>query len=270
MLPSPESPIDAAVGSFTRRPRGMSIRPCWCQTPPARTKIQPLSAPSRLPTSTVLPSPAIATFAPKRAPKEPCGSSSAGVSFGPCCTHFEPDRTNTQAAPAPPSSLSPPITAVVPSREIAMLDPKALVCPGVARSLANGRGAGPLAPAGCAPRPSPPYSSSAASTASTPQVRPHPLPAETDRMPPSTRRRRERSAWSEQSAALRRARRLHDDQGIAALPCRAPAAEGARVEAHRGTPRRSVGARAESGSRVRVAALAVAASPRPVAATVHP
>src|SRR5262249_23658901 len=46
------------------------------------------------------------------------------VSFDPCCVHVAPDRVNTHAAPTWLLSKLPPIRAVLPSAESAVLFPK--------------------------------------------------------------------------------------------------------------------------------------------------
>ena len=45
------------------------------------------------------------------------------MSFSPCWVHVDPERVNTHAAPAPPLSPDPPISAVLPSAESATLLP---------------------------------------------------------------------------------------------------------------------------------------------------
>src|SRR5436189_267713 len=72
------------------------------------------------PISAVSPSPDSATLVPKElrllAP--------VAVSFGPCWRHVLPERVNTHAAPRPPASAKPPISAVAPSPDRARLAPK--------------------------------------------------------------------------------------------------------------------------------------------------
>src|SRR5262249_39370049 len=89
----------------------------------AAVKTQAAPSPSRSqgpPISAVLP------FADsdKPWPKAPEPCSSLPVSFEPCCVQDEPERVNTQAAPATLLSEGPPISATEPSAESAAPTPK--------------------------------------------------------------------------------------------------------------------------------------------------
>ena len=68
------------------------------------------------PIRTVLPSPEIATALPSlvSSPAIPVPNN-----LPPCCVQVAPLRVKIHAAPSPPSSLGPPMTAVFPSEEIA-------------------------------------------------------------------------------------------------------------------------------------------------------
>src|ERR1700686_967340 len=70
--------------------------------------------------SAVLPSDERATLEPKRTSPTP----PLPVSLGPCWLQVEPERVNTHAAPRSSLSVSPPMSAVLPSDERATALPK--------------------------------------------------------------------------------------------------------------------------------------------------
>ena len=71
------------------------------------------------PTSAVLPLAETATLVPN----SPVPISPLPMSFSPCWVHFSLARANTHTAPAPPLSVGPPITAVLPVAESATASP---------------------------------------------------------------------------------------------------------------------------------------------------
>ena len=103
-------------------PEPVSFDPCWVQVEPERVNTHaaptpPLSA--EPPISAVPPSSDSATLAPNL----PAPVSSEPVSFDPCWVQVEPERVNTHAAPRPPLSAGPPISAVLPSPDSDTLAP---------------------------------------------------------------------------------------------------------------------------------------------------
>src|SRR5205085_1822481 len=103
-------------------PLPVSLEPCCVHVPSDRVKTQ--AAPMPLlslppPTSAVLPSADSAT----RKPNRPLPVSPPPVSLGPCCSHVDPERVKTQAAPTLPLSAGPPTSAVLPSAESATSAP---------------------------------------------------------------------------------------------------------------------------------------------------
>src|SRR3954470_22976931 len=122
VLPSPDSATLSPNAPVSTWPLPVSFAPCCVQLPPERVKTH--AAPTREssdgpPTSAVVPSGDSATLQPNW----PSPFSPVPVSFAPSCAQAPPERVNTHAAPAEPSSPSPPIRAVFPSDDRATLMP---------------------------------------------------------------------------------------------------------------------------------------------------
>src|SRR5262249_26321244 len=127
---APTSAVSPFADSATAPPNApaprsssvVSLWPCCVQVEPDRLNTQAAPTPRssfQPPINAVRPSPGGEPGIPK--PAAPC--SSFAVSFGPCCVHVEPERTNTQAAPIPPASWLPPTSRVDPSSESASRTP---------------------------------------------------------------------------------------------------------------------------------------------------
>src|SRR5271156_4887354 len=97
--------------------------PCWVQVEPERANIHASPPPSPLPApiSARFPSAESATLPP------PPENSPSSVSASPCWVQVDPERVNTQATL--PSSPLPPISAVSPVAESAMLQPNSPLLP---------------------------------------------------------------------------------------------------------------------------------------------
>jgi hypothetical protein len=123
----PTRAVLPALESATLEPNlawpAVSFAPCCFQADPVRVNSHAELSPGS-PIRAVLPALDSATLEPNSAKLQHW---SLGTSFEPCCAHVEPKRTNTHAAPvaSPARELSkgPPITAVSPPLDSAMLQP---------------------------------------------------------------------------------------------------------------------------------------------------